>query len=690
MTGMRSKINDAFEFPLQIDMAPYHIDYQKDSSTQCVPDMFELVGVLVHSGTAESGHYYSYIRQPPQVSADDYNWVEFNDMDVTKFDPNNIADQCFGGYSEATHYAHRFQKNWNAYMLFYERIEPKICSAYALPTTSGVPVRTPVPQEIERQIISSNAQYLRNYCLYDPAHAAFARQFLEQLRDVNNGICSDDHVIEKKAIWMSLDYLERVLPRSKDCSEFLQMLASLTRVIGSCAFCCRLALDWVKVHEHALRDLLLRCPNPKVRKEFASMIVMALKYLKRYKPQWYGFQDLNGSSCESSARELHPLGIFPHIAFRLSELWSHLAAPSHARGWDDYFGLLTELANLGVHEVHTILNRTFLRNCLELLVVDHVKASRLRNEQPHYSQYCRLLDKGRKYSLKNLIEFLAILLDHIDLSADWLPETQERQFSLQGMQLTREEDELMQMGSDMPRSKNTCVFLEKILNAACNPDATRRIVKRMTLAEPQFNILEHVQKTIRGGINIDPAHLAKPYLEAAITFCEATPYADTARGMIQYIASEVDTIGEWGGKEHLQFFAQARRIVSLRQTFPPGFFNLTVLRAVPQWAPALLHFCEEPVRLSTVELLKHLVFDHDIRAMDDEEHADLIETAARDLQVACTRRCNGLVQLQKHVDPKTVEQITSVIRHCITHYYSAEEDQRPVVEADSKSESWVA
>ena len=681
MTGMRSKINDTFEFPFEIDMSPYHIDYQKDMKSQCVPDIFELVGVLIHSGTAESGHYYSYIKERPPTPAGLYNWVEFNDVDVTYFDPNNIPEQCFGGFSEANHYTHRFQKNWNAYMLFYERMEPRESNRDPPLVTSDTPAKCPVPPEIECQISSSNALFLRHYCMFDPAHAIFARRFLEQLRELNEGTCSQYHAIEKDTIWLSLDYLERVLSRSKDTSEFTKMLTSLTKVIGSCAVCCKLALEWVRFREHALRNLLLRCPHLKVKKDFASMIILALKYLKKHEPEGYGFQD-HLENPESSTKELRSSGTFSQITARLAELWPVL--PFHGRGWDDYFGLLISLANLGRHETHTLLNRNFFRHCLELLVVEHNKGNRLRAENPHYMQFYRLVDKGRRFSFAKLVELVATLLEAIELSVEWVPRNHDRYFDPREMQLTRVEDELMQMGRDLTRSKSTCIFLEKILNSPCDMKIAQQIVRKMTISEPSFGMLAYVQKTISGGILIDPAHLAEPYLKCAIAFLEATPSRNSARDMIQSVASEVNAIGEYGGREHLDFFSEARRIVSLRHSWDPTYFNLIVLRTVPQWAPALLQFRDEEVRNSTVDLLRHLVFDYDIRSMDDEEHAERIETAAKDLQRACTKRCNALVQEQKPVDSKTVEQVMSVIRYCLTHYYTADEDQRPVMEADSK------
>ena len=69
--------------------------------------------------------------------------------------------------------------------------------------------------------------------------------------------------------------------------------------------------------------------------------------------------------------------------------------------------------------------------------------------------------------------------------------------------------------------------------------------------------------------------------------------------------------------------------------------------------------------------------------MDDEEHAQFIETAAKDLLIACTRRCHALVQGQKPVDRHIVEQIISVIVFCSKTYYGPDDDQRSVNEAHS-------
>ena len=55
---------------------------------------YNLVGVVVHTGTAEGGHYYSFIRDR---TTKENSWYLFNDAEVKNFDPAQIAAECFGG-----------------------------------------------------------------------------------------------------------------------------------------------------------------------------------------------------------------------------------------------------------------------------------------------------------------------------------------------------------------------------------------------------------------------------------------------------------------------------------------------------------------------------------------------------------------------------------------------------------------
>lgn len=108
------------------------------NKTQCA-DYFQysLKGVVVHQGTADSGHYYSFIKEREKNSPQENNWFEFNDKDVLQFDAKNIPMETFGGddpdfearIQQFSHDAAMQQvissqgraKTRNAYILIYER-----------------------------------------------------------------------------------------------------------------------------------------------------------------------------------------------------------------------------------------------------------------------------------------------------------------------------------------------------------------------------------------------------------------------------------------------------------------------------------------------------------------------------------------------------------------------------------------
>src|SRR5208282_2209923 len=116
-----------------IDLFPYtlgHIEMQEKGikrRREETEEIYELVGVLVHTGTAESGHYYSYIRDPrPRETVPDPNvkWYEFNDSEVKPWRLEELDHWCFGGTEisyDPAFYAEPPTKSYSAYMLFYRK-----------------------------------------------------------------------------------------------------------------------------------------------------------------------------------------------------------------------------------------------------------------------------------------------------------------------------------------------------------------------------------------------------------------------------------------------------------------------------------------------------------------------------------------------------------------------------------------
>ena len=91
---------------------------------------YRLVGIVDHMGSADAGHYLSYINvendkifKPakqeedgvvPFADGDGDTWLEFNDHQIKSFDTKDFESLCYGGDS-----------NQSAYMRFHEKIKKK-------------------------------------------------------------------------------------------------------------------------------------------------------------------------------------------------------------------------------------------------------------------------------------------------------------------------------------------------------------------------------------------------------------------------------------------------------------------------------------------------------------------------------------------------------------------------------------
>lgn len=139
VTDSRKKINDKVTFPLILDMNLYtnnninsvipnkeyfikkaegKIDLKTENLEKEIAqallngkEVYELYSIVIHSGTANGGHYYAYIK-----SFEDDIWYNFNDSDVSEISESEIENvfggKCLNGFSSAT-----------GYVLFYRKIK---------------------------------------------------------------------------------------------------------------------------------------------------------------------------------------------------------------------------------------------------------------------------------------------------------------------------------------------------------------------------------------------------------------------------------------------------------------------------------------------------------------------------------------------------------------------------------------
>ncbi|KAL3047471.1 hypothetical protein OYC64_021639 [Pagothenia borchgrevinki] len=175
-SGRSIKYDEQIRFPWVLNMEPYTVSgmARQDCSGEAsesrgdgtsggsprkkvtISENYELVGVVVHSGQAHAGHYYSFIKDRRGSARG--RWYKFNDNVVEEFDMNDetLEYECFGGeyrpkvYDQSNPYPDVRRRYWNAYMLFYQKISDQ--NSPVLPKKSRVSI---MRQEAEDLTLSA-------------------------------------------------------------------------------------------------------------------------------------------------------------------------------------------------------------------------------------------------------------------------------------------------------------------------------------------------------------------------------------------------------------------------------------------------------------------------------------------------------------------------------------------------------
>ena len=112
-TMRKIKVNDYYEFPIELNMDKYTPEYLDNTEIK-IKNIFKLKSIVIHQGSCDGGHYYAFIRDGVTQE-----WHQFNDTRVTDFDIKDIPKEAFGGNT-----------NKNAYLLFYEKEDMNNCENF--------------------------------------------------------------------------------------------------------------------------------------------------------------------------------------------------------------------------------------------------------------------------------------------------------------------------------------------------------------------------------------------------------------------------------------------------------------------------------------------------------------------------------------------------------------------------------
>jgi len=116
-----------FELPLTLNIQSYtqqhlskNLGQKKDNDEESKEQYnskpssefeYKLAGVIVYQGTMKYGKYYSVAQ-----NREDGTWHKFDQKEISKFDPNDLPAETFGG---------KQSQNTCAYVAIYDRIAPE-------------------------------------------------------------------------------------------------------------------------------------------------------------------------------------------------------------------------------------------------------------------------------------------------------------------------------------------------------------------------------------------------------------------------------------------------------------------------------------------------------------------------------------------------------------------------------------
>ncbi|QIX01099.1 hypothetical protein AMS68_006616 [Peltaster fructicola] len=333
--GLEEKNNDGFHFPQQIDFACYQQGQHKRANSAIGPDMFTLVGVVVHTGTLSSGHYWSFVKRHNASYDSPTGWIRLEDHYVSYLSWEEMYKESVGGPDHRS----------SAYMLLYQRIEALDATEsllephllVALPNPPKLPPRVSIPPLYRRELDLANRADYRTSHAFDPS----LRDLLAFLTSANTRISykdgTNDHSTDDLDLLcqassnVTASYMINIA-LSRDDQADVKMIDEFLETTGDDAVHFLQALNGDK--ESTSKIYCHR--NGSLVHSLSDSRRMALRAMKDS-----GYESYHAAL--NTTLDLHHRLLDEHIIERCSPNWIH------------YFGFLCDIARFGEQELDQVV-----------------------------------------------------------------------------------------------------------------------------------------------------------------------------------------------------------------------------------------------------------------------------------------------------------------------------------------------
>lgn len=283
-----------------------------DDPLSCLPDEnyeYRLVGVLVHAGVAQGGHYYSFIKD--RLNGADEKWYRFDDEDVTPFDSALIEVECFGGkVKKETKWpngqVHTVEQEQfaNALMVFYEKVVlndvPHVeCETNEESEEKGNETNMETHESLETitsisgyaafepDVRKANDTHQWQSFLFDPELHIFLKGILLTCQTKKNDPSGENAIDSWRSVMLEtlLSFVFDVMLYS-DCvgiNDWARLLEDilLKETEVSTSFVQKLARKASEISSNWLRTYIMECPDHSIRGAALRIFIAAMRSCTR-------------------------------------------------------------------------------------------------------------------------------------------------------------------------------------------------------------------------------------------------------------------------------------------------------------------------------------------------------------------------------------------------------------------------
>ena len=329
-TFVREKVNSHFDFPLEMDLYEYSrsglaeqegTEIPEEAGKFKAPDdrdyyKYRLVGIVVHTGTTETGHYYAFARERVPLSGEGAptgRWISFNDSSVEEYDPAQIPADAFGGLSDTQRFDPKTnaqlppeEKMYSAYMLFYERVGVEHDPSYSKTAQGNV------PDSVLETVWGGNADFAMDKAVFSEDYFSFLWALVRQRENAApvGDVALDRYDPTFQAIRLGTKFLFETLCHAKQKNHLQQWSLELTELYRQHIPACRWLLDRLTRKPVWIVQTFFKCPVKSVRDLMAELIISVMQIVSAVpsEPEHY-IQAGGDAALLERAAELAPVDV---------------------------------------------------------------------------------------------------------------------------------------------------------------------------------------------------------------------------------------------------------------------------------------------------------------------------------------------------------------------------------------------